>query len=119
MDELAHARVELTLLEEKARQLLEQLLDVRATIATQRAKIDELSRASLRPSAINRLPTEILVSILLGLDFCSHDDLERKQELASVCRRWRDVILRTPCFWSTISLASNAVPSEKEPWSLP
>ena len=109
MDELAHARVELTLLEEKARQLLEQLLDVRATIATQRAKIDELSRASLRPSAINRLPTEILVSILLGLDFCSHDDLERKQELASVCRRWRDVILRTPCFWSTISLASNAV----------
>ena len=109
MDELAHARVELTLLEEKARQLLEQLLDVRATIATQRAKIDELSRASLRPSAINRLPTEILVSILLGLDFCSHDDLERKQELVSVCRRWRDVILRTPCFWSTISLASNAV----------
>ena len=43
MDELAQARVELTLLEERARELLKQLLDVRATIATQRSKIDELS----------------------------------------------------------------------------
>ena len=104
MDELAQARVELTLLEEKARQLLEQLLDVRTTIATQRAKIDELSRTNLKLSPINHIPTEILVFIL-DLDFYAHDYLERKKELASVCRRWRDVILRTPCFWSTIYLA--------------
>ena len=107
MDELAQARVELTLLEEKAQQLLKQLLDVRATIATQRARIDGLSRTSLRPSTINRLPTEILVFIL-DLDVHTHDYLDRKQELASVCRRWRDVILQTPCFWSTIYVPSDA-----------
>ncbi|KIM56786.1 hypothetical protein SCLCIDRAFT_29313 [Scleroderma citrinum Foug A] len=45
MDELAQERVELTLLEE------------------QRAKADKLSRTSLRPSTINRPPTEILVFI--------------------------------------------------------
>jgi len=107
MDELAQARVELTLLEEEARELLKQLLDVRATIATQRTKIDELSRTSLRPSIINRLPTEILVFIL-DLDVHTHQDPERKQNLAGVCQRWRDVILQTSCFWSTIYVASNA-----------
>ena len=104
MDELAQARVELTLLEEKARELLEQLLDVRTAISTQRAKIDELSRTRPRPDTVNCLPTEILVSIL-DLDFRTHDYLDRKKELAGVCRRWRDIILRTPCFWSTIYLA--------------
>ena len=107
MDELAQARVELTLLEEKARDLLKQLLDVRTTIATQRAKIDELSRTSLRPNIINRLPTEILVFIL-DLDVHTHHYPERKQKLAGVCQRWRDVILQTPCFWSTIYVASDA-----------
>ena len=106
MDELAQARLELTLLEEKARQLLEQLLDVRATIATQRAKINQLSRTSLRPSTINCLPTEILVFILDLHVHTPHP--ERKQELACVCRRWRDVILQTPCFWSTIHVAFDA-----------
>ncbi|KIM56781.1 hypothetical protein SCLCIDRAFT_205437 [Scleroderma citrinum Foug A] len=61
MDE---ARVELALLEEKAQQLLKQLLDVRAAIVTQRAKIDALSRTSLRQSTFDHLPTEILVFIL-------------------------------------------------------
>jgi len=104
--ELAQARVELTLLEEKARGLLKQLLDVRATIAMQRAKVDELSR-SLRPSPISCLPTEILVFIL-DLDVHTHRHPEpRKQKLTSVCRRWRDVILQTPCFWSTIYVASD------------
>ena len=106
MDELAQARVELTLLEEKARKLLKQLLDVRTTIATQRAKIDGLSRKCLRLSTIHRLPTEILVFIL-DLDVYPLYLPERKQELASICRRWRDIILRTPCFWSTIHVASD------------
>ena len=107
MHELAQARVELTLLEEKARGLLKQLLDVRATIATQRAKIDELSRTNLRSSTINRLPTEILVFIL-DLDIQAHHDPGRKQDLAGVCQRWRDVILQTPYFWTTIYVASDA-----------
>ena len=107
MNELAQARIELTLLEEKARELLKRLLEVRATIATQRSKINELSRTSLRPSTINRLPTEILV-LILDLDVHTHHDPGRKQNLASVCQRWRDVILQTPCFWSTIYVASDA-----------
>ena len=69
----------------------------------QRAKTDKLSRTSLRPSTINRLPTEILVFIFdLVLD--AHYS---KRILASVCRRWRDVVLQTPFFWSTIQVASN------------
>ena len=64
MDE---ARVELALLEEKAQQLLKQLLDVRAAIATQRAKIDALSRTSLRQSTFDHLPTEILVILASAL----------------------------------------------------
>ena len=43
MDELTQARVELTPLEEKAQELLKQLLDVHTTIAMQRVKIDKLS----------------------------------------------------------------------------
>jgi len=106
MDELAQARVELTLLEEEERELVEELLDVRAAIAMQRAKIDALSRSSLRPSTINYLPTEILL-VILDLDVHTHRPPElRKQTLASVCRRWRDVILQTPYFWSTIHVAS-------------
>ena len=44
---------------------------------------------------------------ILDLDVHTHDYPERKQELASVCRHWRDVILQTPCFWSTIYVASD------------
>ena len=106
IDELAQARAELTQLEEKARGLFKQLLDVRARIATQQAKIDELSRTNLKRSPINHIPTEILVSIL-DLDVHTHDHPERKEELANVCQSWRDVILRTPCFWSTIYVASD------------
>ena len=109
MDELGQARVELTLLEEEARELLQQLWDVRAAIAMQRAKInhDALSRSSPRPSTVNRLPTEILVLILdLDVHTYHHHREPRKQTLANVCRRWRDVILQTPCFWSTIYVAS-------------
>ncbi|KIM56795.1 hypothetical protein SCLCIDRAFT_205906 [Scleroderma citrinum Foug A] len=108
MDELAQARVALTLLEEEARKLLARLRDVRAAIATQRTKIDALSRSSVRPSIINRLPTEILV-LILDLDVHTHRHRKpQKQTLASVCRRWRDVILQTPCFWSTIYVTSDA-----------
>ena len=107
MDELAQARVKLNQLEEVARKLLKLLLDVRAIIAAQRANVNELSRTNLRPSTINRLPTEILV-IVLDLAIHTRHRPERKQKLAGVCRHWRDVILQTPCFWSTIHVASDA-----------
>ena len=102
MEELAQARVELSLLEDKARQLLKELLGVRAAVVSQRAKIDDLIRT--RPTAINHLPTEILLSILeLDNDpYYYYPPKPRKQELAGVCRRWRDAIMDTPLFWTTI-----------------
>jgi len=85
MDELSGARAELALLEEQARRLLKELLRVRAAVATQRTKINELIRT--RPTAFNLLPTEILLSIL---DFgVRAEHPKRKYELAGVCRRWR------------------------------
>ena len=100
MDELARARVELSLLEDKARRLLKELLGIRAAVVTQRAKIDELVQT--RPAVINRLPTEILLFIL-DFDISAYRCYsKRKQSLAGVCRRWRDVILRSPHFWTTI-----------------
>lgn len=100
MDELARARVELSLLEDKARRLLKELLGIRAAVVTQRAKIDELVQT--RPTVINRLPTEILLFIL-DFDISAYRCYsKRKQSLAGVCRRWRDVILRSPHFWTTI-----------------
>ena len=109
MDELARARAGLFLLEDKSRQLFKELLGVRAAVVTQRAKIDELIRT--RPTAIiNHLPTEILLSILdlhtNNLHYC-YPPKPRKQQLAGVCRRWRDVILGTPLFWTTIHVAES------------
>jgi len=47
MDDLARARVELALLEEKARELLKEFLGVRASIATQRANSNKTKRDQL------------------------------------------------------------------------
>ena len=102
MNELSVARAELALLEEEARRLLKELLRVRAVVATQRAKVDELIRK--RPTAFNLLPTEILLSILdLDVDACDHP--ERKYQLAGVCRRWKDIIFDSASFWTTIHVA--------------
>ena len=104
MDELSGARAELALLEEQARQLLKELLRVRAAMATQRTKINELIRT--RPTAFNLLPTEILLSIL---DFgVRAEHPKRKYELAAVCRRWRDIIFDSASLWTTIHVAMSA-----------
>jgi len=104
MDELSQARAELVLLEEQARRLLKELLRVRAAVATQRNKIDELIRT--RPSAFTLLPTEILLSIL---DFgVRAEHPKRKYELAAVCRRWKDIIFDSASFWATIHVATSA-----------
>ena len=102
MDDLARARVELALLEERARDLLKELLGVRAALSTQRTKIGELIRT--KPSAINYFPTELLLSVL-DLAVHTSEDPGRKQQLASVCRRWRDIILGGPSLWTTIHVA--------------
>jgi len=103
MDELSVVRAELVLLEEQARLLLEELLRVRAAVATQRAKIDELVRT--RPTAFNLLPTEILL-IIFDLDVRAEHP-ERKYELAGVCRRWKDIIFDSPSSWTTIHVATS------------
>ena len=102
--ELSRARTELVFLEEKARDLLKQFFDVRATIAAQRAKINYLVRR--KPTAINNLPTELLTSILC-IDSKAFWHRSRKWTLASVCRHWRDVIIDNPVFWTTIYLPSS------------
>ena len=56
---------------------------------------------------INSLPTEIVCEILTtaiempGFDR-GYAHRDRKSELATVCRRWRDIILNTPFFWTYI-----------------
>ena len=102
MDELREARAELARLEERAKDLLNQLLDVRFAISRQRTKINEWIRQ--RPPAISRLPNETLSSIL-SFDIRAQPYLKRKQHLASVSRLWRDIILHDPLLWSLIEFS--------------
>ena len=100
MDSLTQARVELARLEEKA---FKQLLEIRTAMTTQRTKIAEHIRQ--RPP-IHRLPAELLVSIL-DLAILVHPNChQRKWQLAQVSRRWRDIILDNPIFWTTITLTT-------------
>src|ERR1700749_5246423 len=57
--------------------------------------LDQASEHAINESAINRLPAEIFISILL---LCSDD----RDALLSVCRHWRGLINCTGQFWSTI-----------------
>jgi len=104
MDELSRARTELALLEEQALRILKELLRVRAAVATQRAKVDELIRT--RPTAFNLLPTEILLSIF-DFDVRVNYHPKRKYELAGVCRRWKDIIFDSASFWTTIHVVKS------------
>ena len=101
IDELAVARAELTRLEQKEQQLLQHLIDVRAASKTQRSKIDVLVRE--RSCMISRLPTELLVrTFSYLLSNYGRSVHSRRHLLASVSRRWRDVILDTPMLWEYI-----------------
>ena len=97
---LEEARAELTRLREKEKVIVKQLLDVRAEISLQNNKI-----SSMRRPAINLLSDETLVSIF---DLAIHDNSgytslgNRKQWLAGVSQKWRDLILNSPALWSTI-----------------
>ncbi|KAL4072645.1 hypothetical protein V8B97DRAFT_334882 [Scleroderma yunnanense] len=97
MDELALARAELARLEAKAENLLQQLLETKDAAATQRTKINELVRR--KSALIDQLPAELLLG-------------RRKEKLARVSRRWRDIILGCPSLWTTIEVGSTT-PSPK------
>jgi len=110
MDELAKARIELARLEAKVENLLQQFLDATETAAAQRSKIDALIRN--RPTPIDRLPAELLLDII-SLAIPKENDIflsvyksdgGRKLELASVSRRWRDIIFGCPSLWTTIEV---------------
>jgi len=58
MSELTETRAELARLEKQEQQLVKERLHVRATIRTQRTKLEELVRQL--PTPINRLPNETL-----------------------------------------------------------
>ncbi|KAI6008580.1 hypothetical protein EDC04DRAFT_2775887, partial [Pisolithus marmoratus] len=64
---------------------------------------------------IYSLPVELLSRILLHAIAADAHRCDvhhhRKQELASVSRRWRDTIFNDPAFWTTISLTPQWTPS--------
>ena len=103
----------MVLLEEKEQELLKQFLDARAATATKRAEFDRHIQTVSTPTTnlINsKLPTELLLSILYYSAFTTsipYHRRQRKEKLASVCRRWRDIIHRNPRFWTTIHVPSN------------
>ena len=109
-EELVLARIELARLDAQADNLLQQFLNIKEAAAAQRTKIDEILRK--RPTPINQLPAELLLDIL-SLAMPSKGDVSqylhssyglRRLELASVSRRWRDIICGCPSFWTTIEV---------------
>lgn len=101
--ELTQVRAELERLEEKERSLEEQLSGVRVAIETHKSRIEDLVQA--KPAPIGSLPFEIL-SYVLKLSVSATLPLHprRRRELASVSPTWRDVILFSPTFWTTIDI---------------
>ena len=111
MDELVAARAELDRLQQEELQLLKQLLDVRAAADAQKIKIDALIRERNETSRTSRLPVELLVKIF-GLCICPDSSLAesiywRRQQIASVSRHWRDVVLHTSTLWQCIIVSSS------------
>ncbi|KAI6133575.1 hypothetical protein EV401DRAFT_101507 [Pisolithus croceorrhizus] len=112
-DERSLGRAELDQLREKERDILDQLRHIRNVTATRRDQI----RASCPTSAdlISHLPAEVLLLIielvlqspLVGCDPHRHI----KRELASLSRRWRNLILDSPSLWNRIRIC--------EPWDVP
>ncbi|KAI6108708.1 hypothetical protein EDD16DRAFT_64318 [Pisolithus croceorrhizus] len=102
MDELAIVRAELARLEEDEQRFVRQLSDTRAAASALRKRIDELIRT--RGPLIQRLPVEIL-SLIFHLALCGTNP-SRKEILARVSRRWKNIILEQPSFWSTFTIHS-------------
>ena len=90
-------------LELRAQQLVKELLDVCTAVSAQRSKISQLLRQRPPSTFIHSIPTELLL-LILSLDVGAHPECERQQELARVSHHWRDVILNSPIFWTTINI---------------
>ncbi|KAI6001288.1 hypothetical protein EDD15DRAFT_2230989 [Pisolithus albus] len=106
--DLDQLRTELDRLRRRECELLQELSDVRAAAEAQSKKIDDIIEMQ-SVSVIDRLPVEILSRILhLALSVTRYEEWEQhplwKQQYAGVSRRWRDVILNSPSFWSAIIL---------------
>ncbi|KAI6046678.1 hypothetical protein EDC04DRAFT_1245398 [Pisolithus marmoratus] len=109
MDELMQARTALAALEKREQELINELCNIRDAARFQRSRVKELV-AQMPISPINCLPAELLLQAFKFYleavpDTC---DVYRhsKRELASVSRRWRDVILHSPSLWTTINVTS-------------
>ncbi|KAJ8508309.1 hypothetical protein ONZ45_g9396 [Pleurotus djamor] len=70
-------------------------------------------------SPINRLPSDVLSAVFLCYigNFCLVDDGFTDElpngewvNVLGVCKHWRDVLLETPHFWSSISLSERILP---------
>ena len=119
MGELAEAQAELARLQRAELDLLAQISDIRTAAEVQKRKIAILlGMTPVLPSndVTHRLPAELLSRIL---GFALHAPVskrpvihhDRKRQLASVSRRWRDTILNDPHLWTTIIVRAN--------WNLP
>ncbi|KAI6151218.1 hypothetical protein BKA82DRAFT_1004065 [Pisolithus tinctorius] len=110
MDELTEARAALATMENRERELLSELRSIRDAVRLQRSRVEELiTRLPISP--IDRLPNE---SLLRVLEFCLEEAahtcdvyIHAKRELASVSRRWRDLILHSPSLWTLLTVTSS------------
>ena len=115
MDELAQARVGLSLLEKQERELVKTLCDVRHAAEEQRTKIKELAKRL--PSPIDRLPNELFLLIIglaihatcteTELSYTSYRDAHdwKTKALMMVSHHWRNIIWHSSKLWSTIVVA--------------
>ncbi|KAI6138560.1 hypothetical protein BKA82DRAFT_3135902 [Pisolithus tinctorius] len=110
MDELTEARAALAAMENRERELLSELHSIRDAVRLQRSRVEELiTRLPISP--IDRLPNE---SLLRVLEFYLEEAaqtcdvyIHAKRQLASVSRRWRDLILHSPSLWTLLTVTSS------------
>ncbi|KAG8894734.1 hypothetical protein FRC01_012791, partial [Tulasnella sp. 417] len=62
-------------------------------------------RNSLLP--IYRLPVEILIDIFLRVIDLINWDMEQNRKIASVCKAWYDIIIKSPQFWHRINASQD------------
>ncbi|KAI6037799.1 hypothetical protein EDC04DRAFT_2089420 [Pisolithus marmoratus] len=103
--DLAAARAELARLQNRERELVEELRSVRTAAQVQLDRINVFIKRRLT-APITRLPLSVLSDIIY-LTICNtypESDAHRytKRKLASVSRLWRDAILNFPKLWTTV-----------------
>lgn len=99
---------ELTRLRNRERELVEELRSVRLASRAQIDTINDFFKQHKLPPPITRLPLSVLSDIIHRAicDTLPESDAHyrTKRQLASVSRRWRDAILHSPNFWTTIAI---------------